>query len=62
MVTDKFSEINANQYRNIMAISADYAAGSSGAAIIDQYGNVIGTVSYTKTLQHSEDEQRLKWY
>ena len=44
MVTDKFSEINANQYRNIMAISADYAAGSSGAAIIDQYGNVIGRV------------------
>lgn len=58
MVTDKFSEINASKYRNIMAISADYAAGSSGAAIIDQYGNVIGTVSYTKTLQHSDDTSK----
>lgn len=58
MVTDKFSEINASKYRNIMAISADYAAGSSGAAIIDQYGNVIGTVSYTKTLQHSDDASK----
>ncbi|MCH4553080.1 S1 family peptidase [Aestuariibaculum lutulentum] len=55
MVTDKFSEINIGGYRNIMAISADFAAGSSGSAIIDQFGNVIGTVSYTKTLQHSDD-------
>ncbi|WP_162558716.1 S1 family peptidase [Robertkochia solimangrovi] len=55
MVTDKFSDINALQYRNVMAISADFAAGSSGAAIIDQYANVIGTVTYTKTLQHSDD-------
>ncbi|WP_163718217.1 S1 family peptidase [Mangrovibacterium lignilyticum] len=58
MVSDKFSEINAQRYRNVMAISADFAAGSSGAAIIDQYGNVIGTVSYTKTLQHSDDETK----
>lgn len=58
MVTDRFSEINAHQYRNIMAISADFAAGSSGAAIIDQFGNVIGTVTYTKTLQHSDDDSK----
>ncbi|MBD0833403.1 S1 family peptidase [Aestuariibaculum sediminum] len=58
MVTDKFSEINASNYRNLMAISADYAAGSSGAAIIDESGNVIGTVSYTKTFQHSGDETK----
>ncbi|MGJ5641063.1 S1 family peptidase [Formosa sp. S-31] len=60
MVTDKFSENNwrARQYRNIMAISADFAAGSSGGAIIDQFGNVIGTVSYTKTLQHSDDPSK----
>lgn len=58
MVTDKFSEINIGGYRNIMAISADFAAGSSGSAIIDQYGNVIGTVSYTKTLQHSDDDTK----
>ena len=58
MVTDKFSEPKIGGYRNTMAISADYAAGSSGAAIIDQYGNVIGTVSYTKTLQHSDDASK----
>ncbi|OMP30132.1 serine protease [Mangrovimonas sp. DI 80] len=58
MVTDKFSEINFGQYRNLMAISADFAAGSSGAAIIDQYGNVMGTVTYTKTLQHSDDDSK----
>lgn len=58
MVTDKFSKINAGKYRNLMAISADFAAGSSGAPIIDKYGNVIGTVTYTKTLQHSDDPSK----
>ncbi len=58
MVTDKFNELNYKKYRNLMAISADFAAGSSGAAIIDQYGNVMGTVTYTKTLQHSDDASK----
>lgn len=58
MVTDKFSEINDIEYRNVMCISADFAAGSSGAAIIDQFGNAIGTVSYTKTLQHSGEDTK----
>ncbi|WP_066220063.1 S1 family peptidase [Formosa haliotis] len=58
MVTDKFSELKIGGYRNIMAISADYAAGSSGAAIIDQFGNVIATVCYTKTLNHSDNPAR----
>ncbi len=58
MVTDKFSELNWKHYRNLMAISADFAAGSSGAAIIDQYGNAMGTVTYTKTLQHSDDASK----
>ncbi len=58
MVTNKFNELNWKHYRNLMAISADFAAGSSGAAIIDQYGNVMGTVTYTKTLQHSDDASK----
>ncbi|MEL0454668.1 serine protease [Flavobacteriaceae bacterium SZ-1-7] len=58
MVTDKFCELKIGGYRNIMAISADFAAGSSGAAIIDQFGNVMGTVTYTKTLQHSDDADK----
>lgn len=58
MVTDRFYELKIGGYRNIMAISADFAAGSSGAAIIDQFGNVIGTVTYTKTLQHSDDSSK----
>ena len=58
MVTDKFSQYNGEKYMNVMAISADYAAGSSGAAIIDECGNVIGTVCYTNTLVYSNDENK----
>lgn len=64
VVTDKFVEpfrIKGDNHvnRNVLAISADYAAGSSGAPVIDQYGNVISTVSYTRTLVYpgSEDKQ-----
>ena len=40
--------------RPVMMISADYAVGSSGGPIIDEQGNIIGTVSSTKTINHSE--------
>ncbi len=39
--------------RNIMTISADFATGSSGAAVVNSAGNVIGTVSATRTLFHT---------
>lgn len=41
-------------YREMMAISADYATGSSGGPVLDIYGNVVGTVSNTNMLLHSD--------
>jgi len=41
-------------FREMMAISADYATGSSGGPILDAFGNVVGTVSNTKMLLHSD--------
>ena len=58
MVTDKFSQYNGEKHMNVMAISADYAVGSSGAAIIDECGNVIGTVCYTNTIAYPTDKTK----
>lgn len=39
-------------------ITADYAAGSSGAPIVDQYGNLISTVSSTRSIYYNMQEQK----
>lgn len=39
-------------------ITADYAAGSSGAPIVDQYGNLISTVSSTRSIYYDMKEQK----
>jgi len=51
---DKVPAPNGNGYmeRNFMAVSAGFATGSSGAAVLDRYGNVTGTVYATRTLVH----------
>ncbi|NII82043.1 MULTISPECIES: serine protease [unclassified Pedobacter] len=58
MVTNKYMEEAGEHdkkfFREMMAISADYATGSSGGPVMDSYGNVIGTVSNTKMFTHSE--------
>lgn len=41
-------------FREMMSISADYATGSSGGPVLDVWGNVVGTVSNTKMLVHSD--------
>ncbi|MGN6420650.1 MAG: S1 family peptidase [Pseudobacter sp.] len=41
-------------FREMMCISADYATGSSGGPVMDMYGNVVGTVSNTRMLLHSD--------
>lgn len=45
---------NNRAYREMMAISADYATGSSGGPVMDIYGNIVGTVSNTNMLLHSD--------
>lgn len=39
-------------------VTADYAAGSSGAPIVDQYGNLVSTVSATKSIYYNMDTQK----
>lgn len=41
-------------FREMLAISADYATGSSGGPVLDIYGNVVGTVSNTRMLLHPD--------
>lgn len=59
IVTQKYSEpmrAEGNSFdRNLMLISADYGVGSSGGPVMDQYGNIVGTVSATQTLNYSND-------
>lgn len=47
-------------FREMIAISADYATGSSGGPVLDIYGNVVGTVSNTRMLLHSETNQSVQ--
>ncbi len=57
-VTNKYMEEagpdDAHFFREMMAISADYATGSSDGPVLDVYGRVVGTVSNTKMYTHSE--------
>lgn len=57
-VMDKYleeaGEPNHKFFREMVVISADYATGSSGGPVMDEYGNVVATVSNTHPLLHSE--------
>jgi len=41
------------EFSKIMEITADYAAGSSGGPILNQYGQVIGMVSTTRSVYYT---------
>lgn len=46
-----------HESRYFMAVTADYATGSSGGPVLDIYGNVIGTVSSTNSLYVDNQKQ-----
>ena len=48
---------NSTKYPE-MEITADYAAGSSGAPVVDNKGNLIGTVSTTSSIYYNPHQQR----
>lgn len=50
--SDRVQTLNSSlfNYRNTMAITSDYGTGSSGGPVLDEYGNVIGTVSSTRAI------------
>ncbi|NLF69000.1 MAG: trypsin-like peptidase domain-containing protein [Candidatus Anammoximicrobium sp.] len=41
-----------------VAVTAEYARGSSGAPVLNQQGHVVAVVSSTESIYYSEDEQR----
>ncbi|MGQ7854122.1 S1 family peptidase [Pedobacter sp. WC2501] len=57
-VMDKYleeaGEPNKKFFREMVVISADYATGSSGGPVMNEYGDVVATVSNTHPLIHSE--------
>lgn len=61
MVNSKFQEQTGGEDRgeqkfsDVMTISADYAAGASGGPVLDVAGNLIGTVSSTRTFTYNDD-------
>lgn len=63
VVNKYMEEVNGDTgsfFREMMAISADYATGSSGGPVMDVYGNIVGTVSNTRMLLHSETNQSVQ--
>lgn len=44
--------------RHNMVITAEYAKGSSGAPILDHFGNVVGLASSTVSIYYNEDHGR----
>lgn len=41
-----------------MDITADYAAGSSGAPVVDAFGSLVGTVSSTRSIYYNPKDQK----
>jgi serine protease Do len=44
-------------FREWMMISADYARGSSGAAVLNDFGEVVGMVASTVTINYEKQKK-----
>ena len=51
---DQSGDAQNRRFYDVMAVSADYAAGASGGPVLDTYGNIIGTVSSTRAIQYND--------
>jgi S1-C subfamily serine protease len=57
MVCGKYRlRLNGPTPLNVLAITADYAKGSSGGPILNEHGAVVGIICQTRALFHDEDE------
>lgn len=57
MVCGKFRlRLNGPTPLNVLAITADYAKGSSGGPILNEHGAVVGIICQTRALFHDADE------
>ena len=57
MISRIFTPENRPTQTPYITITADYATGSSGAPIFDEYANVVGVVSYTQSAYAQQDVQ-----
>lgn len=57
IVCGKFHlRLNGPNPLNVLAITAEYAKGSSGGPILNERGAVVGVICQTRTLFHDQDE------
>jgi serine protease Do len=52
-----YDRIKARPRTEWMAISADYARGSSGAAVLNDSGEVVGMVASTITINYDREKE-----
>jgi S1-C subfamily serine protease len=58
-VVSRYMKIHAaGQTADAMAITADYARGSSGAPVLNQQGQVVAVVSSTESIYYTQEGQR----
>ena len=56
-VVSLYDRLKANPRMEWMAISADYARGSSGAAVLNDSGEVVGMVASTITINYDREKE-----
>ncbi|VTP87944.1 S1 family peptidase [Sphingobacterium daejeonense] len=57
-IVNRMTQNKDNIFSRKMEISADFAAGSSGGPIFDEFGNIAGIVSLTQSLYYHQQKQQ----